>query len=32
MCRIVYFRSTFLIIKNDELRTNNKNKRRRIYD
>nr|DAT82157.1 MAG TPA: hypothetical protein [Caudoviricetes sp.] len=34
MCRIVYFCSTFLIIKNEELRINNKpkNKRRRIYD
>lgn len=31
---IVYFCSTFLIIKNEELRINNnpKNKRRRIYD
>nr|DAL58804.1 MAG TPA_asm: hypothetical protein [Caudoviricetes sp.]DAL58931.1 MAG TPA_asm: hypothetical protein [Caudoviricetes sp.]DAQ80705.1 MAG TPA: hypothetical protein [Caudoviricetes sp.]DAV94357.1 MAG TPA: hypothetical protein [Caudoviricetes sp.] len=34
MCRIVYFCRTFLIIKNEELRINNKskNKRRRIYD
>lgn len=34
LCGIVYFCSTFLIIKNEELRTNNKskNKRRRIYD
>nr|DAI37459.1 MAG TPA: hypothetical protein [Caudoviricetes sp.] len=34
MSKIVYFYITFLIIKNEELRTNNKpkNKRRRIYD
>nr|DAF67382.1 MAG TPA: hypothetical protein [Caudoviricetes sp.] len=29
MCRIVYFCSTFLIIKNEELRTNNKPKNKR---
>ena len=34
LCKKVYLCSTFLIIKNEELRTNNKpkNKRRRIYD
>lgn len=34
LSKIVYFYITFLIIKNEELRINNKpkNKRRRIYD
>nr|DAH60360.1 MAG TPA: hypothetical protein [Caudoviricetes sp.] len=27
LCRIVYFCSTFLIIKNEELRINNKHKK-----